>query len=475
MAAETPKAAVTRRPRLPRRPLRSAAVAAPVACRCSAPRPRRPPTRRRSPRRSAAAPARARPTSPRRSRRAAVKKTIGPVFVRAQAKYVRSSPRKARLVVDHIRGKSVDEARAICAHTPRAAAVPVLKVLESAIANAEHNHELLQNRNCSCTRGVSEYRTRLVDRLSADVVHDQARLARRAADVLGLRAHGGQPIVFGRRLLAASSRRRRPTPSGAPRRFFAGFSSASAASSASSAAWAATAAASAATSAASSASACVWAASAWAGGGLGDLGGLLGYLVRSLLVLDHRAWPLVQRPHDHGRFAWARTHRVCARPSAPRRRSGRELAVMHGHRMTNHAGKDRRCPRPGADDPPLVRAIERIDLFLQRASIYGPFLDDLDTKCLLVYFRFVVRRRTIIESVRLLLRVRACTGFPQLAGWRTNRCLALAAAVRMVTRVHRRRRGLRAPPTMPVPTRFSDHDILVIDVADRPRVAMQLR
>jgi ribosomal protein L22 len=65
------------------------------------------------------------------------------VFVRAQAKYVRSSPRKARLVVDHIRGKSVEEARAILAHTPRAAAVPVLKVLESAIANAEHNHELL--------------------------------------------------------------------------------------------------------------------------------------------------------------------------------------------------------------------------------------------------------------------------------------------------------------------------------------------
>jgi ribosomal protein L22 len=66
-----------------------------------------------------------------------------PVFVRAQAKYVRSSPRKARLVVDVIRGKSVDEARAILVHTPRAAAEPVLKVLESAIANAEHNHELL--------------------------------------------------------------------------------------------------------------------------------------------------------------------------------------------------------------------------------------------------------------------------------------------------------------------------------------------
>ena len=71
------------------------------------------------------------------------KPDAAPVFVRAQAKYVRSSPRKARLVVDHIRGKSVPEARAILAHTPRAAAEPVLKVLQSAVANAESNHELL--------------------------------------------------------------------------------------------------------------------------------------------------------------------------------------------------------------------------------------------------------------------------------------------------------------------------------------------
>jgi ribosomal protein L22 len=66
----------------------------------------------------------------------------GTVVVRAQAKYVRHAPRKARLVVDHIRGKSVDEARAILNHTPRAAAVDVLKLLESAVANAENNHEL---------------------------------------------------------------------------------------------------------------------------------------------------------------------------------------------------------------------------------------------------------------------------------------------------------------------------------------------
>jgi hypothetical protein len=41
------------------------------------------------------------------------------------------------------------------------------------------------------------------------------------------------------------------------------------------------------------------------------------------------------------------------------------------------------------------------------SSIYGPFLDDLDMTYLLAYFRLVVRRRTIIESVRLLFRVRA--------------------------------------------------------------------
>jgi ribosomal protein L22 len=65
------------------------------------------------------------------------------VIVRAKARYVRTAPRKARLVVDHIRGKSVDEARAILIHTPRAASRDVLKLLDSAIANAENNHELV--------------------------------------------------------------------------------------------------------------------------------------------------------------------------------------------------------------------------------------------------------------------------------------------------------------------------------------------
>jgi ribosomal protein L22 len=65
------------------------------------------------------------------------------VLVRAQAKYVRTSARKARLVCDHIRGKSVQEARAILALTPRAVSRDWSKLLESAVANAENNHELL--------------------------------------------------------------------------------------------------------------------------------------------------------------------------------------------------------------------------------------------------------------------------------------------------------------------------------------------
>jgi large subunit ribosomal protein L22 len=65
------------------------------------------------------------------------------VTVRARARYVRSAPRKARLVIDHIRGKDVGQARAILNHTPRAASRDVLKLLDSAIANAENNHDLV--------------------------------------------------------------------------------------------------------------------------------------------------------------------------------------------------------------------------------------------------------------------------------------------------------------------------------------------
>jgi ribosomal protein L22 len=64
--------------------------------------------------------------------------------VQARARYVRTSARKARMVCGHLRGKSVQEARAILAFTPRDVARDWSKLLESAVANAESNHELLE-------------------------------------------------------------------------------------------------------------------------------------------------------------------------------------------------------------------------------------------------------------------------------------------------------------------------------------------
>jgi ribosomal protein L22 len=63
--------------------------------------------------------------------------------VRAEAKWVRMSARKARVVTDHIRGRSVPEARTVLAFTPRAAAREIERVLQSAVANAEANHNLV--------------------------------------------------------------------------------------------------------------------------------------------------------------------------------------------------------------------------------------------------------------------------------------------------------------------------------------------
>jgi large subunit ribosomal protein L22 len=63
--------------------------------------------------------------------------------VRAAAKWVRITPRKARLVVEHIRGRSVPEARTMLAFSDRAAAREIDKLLRSAVANAEANHNLI--------------------------------------------------------------------------------------------------------------------------------------------------------------------------------------------------------------------------------------------------------------------------------------------------------------------------------------------
>lgn len=60
----------------------------------------------------------------------------------AIARYIRISNRKVKIVIDLIRGKSIAEAKAILSYTPKAASLPVLKLLNSAVANAENNLDI---------------------------------------------------------------------------------------------------------------------------------------------------------------------------------------------------------------------------------------------------------------------------------------------------------------------------------------------
>jgi ribosomal protein L22 len=76
------------------------------------------------------------------ARRQRAPRPEGDLVVRARAKYIRSAPRKARLVMDNIRGKRVEHAQAILEHGPRAVSTDILKLLNSAIANAESAYEL---------------------------------------------------------------------------------------------------------------------------------------------------------------------------------------------------------------------------------------------------------------------------------------------------------------------------------------------
>ena len=109
-------------------------------------------------------------TSTTRTRRAAPSRPEGDLVVRARSKYVRSAPRKARLVMAHIRGKEVEHARAILGHAPRAVAEDILKLLNSAVANAESAYELgpeeLRVRQAFVDEGptIKRYRPRALGR-----------------------------------------------------------------------------------------------------------------------------------------------------------------------------------------------------------------------------------------------------------------------------------------------------------------------
>jgi ribosomal protein L22 len=66
-----------------------------------------------------------------------------PLVVRASSRYVRVAPRKARLIADQVRGMHIDKARALLQFSPRGAAHDIGKLIESAAANAENNHDLV--------------------------------------------------------------------------------------------------------------------------------------------------------------------------------------------------------------------------------------------------------------------------------------------------------------------------------------------
>jgi large subunit ribosomal protein L22 len=74
----------------------------------------------------------------------------------AKARFVRVSARKARLVLDQIRGKSVGDALATLEFTPRAAARLIEKVLRSAVANAEHNHQVRNLDDLRVVRAIAD-------------------------------------------------------------------------------------------------------------------------------------------------------------------------------------------------------------------------------------------------------------------------------------------------------------------------------
>ena len=77
------------------------------------------------------------------SKKASAKAPAAPPVVKASARYVRIAPRKARLIADQVRGMHIEKARALLQFSPRGAALPIHKLIDSAAANAENNHDLI--------------------------------------------------------------------------------------------------------------------------------------------------------------------------------------------------------------------------------------------------------------------------------------------------------------------------------------------
>jgi ribosomal protein L22 len=86
----------------------------------------------------------------------AKKAPSAPPVVKASARYVRIAPRKARLIADQVRGMHIESARALLQFSPRGAAHPIHKLINSAAANAENNHDLIGDEMRIATITVDE-------------------------------------------------------------------------------------------------------------------------------------------------------------------------------------------------------------------------------------------------------------------------------------------------------------------------------
>ena len=90
------------------------------------------------------------------AKKAAPKAPAAPPVVRASARYVRIAPRKARLIADQVRGLHIEKARALLQFSPRGAAEDIHKLIDSAAANAENNHDLIGDEMRIATITVDE-------------------------------------------------------------------------------------------------------------------------------------------------------------------------------------------------------------------------------------------------------------------------------------------------------------------------------
>jgi ribosomal protein L22 len=142
--AETPKKGRSRKPRAAAKPKQAEEeTEAPKAETKPKPRAKPKAKAKADPKPKAESKPKPKAESKPKAKPAAEKPAPSAPIVRASARYVRTAPRKVRLVADQVRGLQIDRARALLQFSPRSAAQDISKLIDSAAANAENNHDLV--------------------------------------------------------------------------------------------------------------------------------------------------------------------------------------------------------------------------------------------------------------------------------------------------------------------------------------------